>query len=269
MRQFKLLGSKTSKQQIKQSKRPLLVCIIAVLTVFVSTTGVYDYLDVTYINKFHFKPILESRNVRIIDGDTIALENGIRIRLKGIDAPEMKQECKSYNGRERYNRLNRLVGSININSSKTESIKSNINQNREDKDDAKIKCGIKAKEKLEELARGKTVKCTDEGIDIYKRQLSYCYTINQDSDKNYANNTTSSSILYNNKYRTDLKSDNNINLINLNLELIRLGYAYSYRHQNIFLTLHELKARYLKQGLWQTDFQAPWEWRKNNKRKEK
>ena len=37
---------------------------------------------------------LLSDNIRVIDGDTIVLD-GKKVRLKGIDAPEMKQECTS------------------------------------------------------------------------------------------------------------------------------------------------------------------------------
>jgi len=36
---------------------------------------------------------------RVIDGDTIAI-GGERIRLHGIDAPEMKQTCRTSKGKE-------------------------------------------------------------------------------------------------------------------------------------------------------------------------
>lgn len=36
---------------------------------------------------------------RVIDGDTIVIA-GERIRLHGIDAPEMKQTCKTRKGKE-------------------------------------------------------------------------------------------------------------------------------------------------------------------------
>lgn len=186
----------------KRSKKPFIASIAIAVLAFTSGTGVHDWLDVQYLSQSRFKLTLESKEVRVIDGDTIALENGIRIRLKGIDAPEMKQECKSHA-----------------------------------EVDTSILCGVEAKTKLEELIGDSIVKCTDEGLDVYQRQLSYCYSVN------------------------DLTN----NPINLNLELVRLGYAQAYRHQNTYLTLQEYKARDYKQGLWQTDFQAPWEWRKAQK----
>jgi len=199
MRKFRLARVPKRKSR---SKKPLIVSIAVAVIALASGSGVHDWLDVQYLNKTRFKPTLESRHVRIIDGDTIALENGIRIRLKGIDAPEMKQECKSC----------------------TEV-------------DTRILCGVEAKLKLEEIIGNSIVKCTDEGLDVYQRQLSYCYSVN----------------------------DLTINPINLNLELVKLGYAQAYRHQNSYLVSQEFKARDSKQGLWQTDFQAPWEWRAEQK----
>ena len=76
--------------------------------------------------------------VRVIDGDTIVLSE-LRIRLQGIDAPEMTQECR-------------------------------------DKKSIKVyKCGETAKEYLIKLIETREVACTDEGLDKYRRQLAYCY----------------------------------------------------------------------------------------------
>ena len=80
--------------------------------------------------------------IRIIDGDTLIL-NKQKIRLKGIDAPEIKQQCTS-----------------NINNSKT-----------------KIRCGEVARQKLIELIGSSKVHCTNEGKDRYNRQ-AYCYAGN-------------------------------------------------------------------------------------------
>lgn len=38
-------------------------------------------------------PVLAG-STRVIDGDTLELEGGQRVRLQGIDAPEMKQSCE-------------------------------------------------------------------------------------------------------------------------------------------------------------------------------
>ena len=41
--------------------------------------------------------ILTSKNWRVVDGDTIHIDN-FKIRLSGIDAPERKQNCRHANG---------------------------------------------------------------------------------------------------------------------------------------------------------------------------
>lgn len=76
-------------------------------------------------------------NVSVIDGDTIILDK-LKIRLKGIDAPELKQECGVYC--------------------------------------ASWQCGLVAKDVLEKMISNTEVSCTDEGEDKYRRQLSYCYS---------------------------------------------------------------------------------------------
>ena len=111
-------------------KKPSLIAGLALLLVFF-----YEY----YGKDMGAKEI-GGRAVRVIDGDTISL-NGTKIRLKGIDAPESKQECK-------YQEADKV---------------------------RKYKCGIESAEYLSHLIDGKTVECTDEGKDLYGRTLSYCY----------------------------------------------------------------------------------------------
>jgi endonuclease YncB( thermonuclease family) len=82
--------------------------------------------------------VFKSSLIDIIDGDTIILNN-LKIRLQGIDAPEMKQTCKQ-----------RIDGKI-------------------------WPCGLAAAEKLKALTAGKEIACTNEGKDKYQRHLSYCY----------------------------------------------------------------------------------------------
>lgn len=63
--------------------------VVFLFVVFVClAVSIYELFDIDY----SFTPI-KSRNIRVIDGDTIVINN-IRIRLKGIDAPELKQQCK-------------------------------------------------------------------------------------------------------------------------------------------------------------------------------
>lgn len=152
--------------------------------------SVYEWFDIHY----SYTPI-KSKNVKVIDGDTISIDS-TKVRLKGIDAPELKQKCKQHNN-------------------------------------AYISCGTYAKIKLLSLIENNTVYCSLSGTDRYNRRLSYCYA----------------------------------NSKNLSLELVRTGYAYSYRHQNIVLNIYELLARYNRRGLWSYEFQQPWEWRKSKNKK--
>ena len=88
-----------------------------------------------------------------IDGDTIKIKNK-KIRLHGIDAPEIKQLCQ------------RTFLSIFIFS---------FQEN--------YKCGEISKKKLEKYVKNNIIKCKVEGIDGYKRILGTCYknTININS----------------------------------------------------------------------------------------
>ena len=74
---------------------------------------------------------------RVIDGDTIAIAVE-RIRLHGIDAPEIKQTCKTRKGKE-------------------------------------LLCGQFAKQALEQLVRGQDVTCKGDTRDRYKRLIAVCY----------------------------------------------------------------------------------------------
>jgi endonuclease YncB( thermonuclease family) len=69
----------------------------------------------------------------VIDGDTISI-NRIHIRLKGIDAPELKQTCGA----------------------------------------AARPCGQEARQSLIRLIGGRDVRCSEEGRDRYDRVLAIC-----------------------------------------------------------------------------------------------
>lgn len=71
-------------------------------SVFVARTTIKMIVDVLRVNAQPVKPLAllfillalpACTDVRVIDGDTIVL-NGDRIRLAGIDAPELSQPCR-------------------------------------------------------------------------------------------------------------------------------------------------------------------------------
>lgn len=81
-------------------------------------------------------PPVTAGDVRIIDGDTIDV-GGIRVRLEGIDAPELGQRCRTWRGRP-------------------------------------WDCGDAARRSLDRLIDGRSVACQSVGIDTYGRILAQC-----------------------------------------------------------------------------------------------
>ncbi len=77
---------------------------------------------------------------RIVDGDTIILEDLFNIRVIGIDAPESKQNCWDANGRE-------------------------------------YACGKKSTEHLQKLVGNGRVKCEIRGIGRFGRHTGLCYNM--------------------------------------------------------------------------------------------
>ena len=82
---------------------------------------------------------------KVIDGDTIIIDK-IKIRLLGIDAPELDQHCKKP-----------WIQFIFI----------TLNQ--------KYNCGLVAKEKLDKITSKNKIKCQGEKYDRYKRLIAICY----------------------------------------------------------------------------------------------
>ena len=81
-------------------------------------------------------------SARVIDGDTISLGQE-RIRLEGIDAPEVGQACQG-------------------------------------KDGITWPCGSAAAKALEKLIAGKPVRCDRRGLDKYGRTLAVCFVRGRD-----------------------------------------------------------------------------------------
>ncbi len=85
---------------------------------------------------------------KIVDGDTIYINN-YKIRLEGIDAPEMKQKCK----KEKL-KISSIIGYT-------------FYEN--------YYCGKYSKENLEAKVKGLEIKCISSTKDRYKRYLAKCF----------------------------------------------------------------------------------------------
>ena len=85
---------------------------------------------------------------KIVDGDTVYINN-YKIRLEGIDAPEMKQKCK----KEKL-KISSIIGYTFY----------------ED-----YFCGERSKENLEGKVKGSSIKCISFTKDRYKRYLAKCF----------------------------------------------------------------------------------------------
>ncbi len=85
---------------------------------------------------------------KIIDGDTVHI-NKKKIRLEGIDAPEIKQKCK-----KPFLKISIFIG---------------LELNKD------YLCGINSKEKLIDKIDNSKIKCISSSKDRYKRYLATCY----------------------------------------------------------------------------------------------
>lgn len=82
---------------------------------------------------------------QIVDADTVYL-GGKKVRLSGIDAPEMDQNCIDSQGRDEH-------------------------------------CGVTAKARLEEFSRNREWKCVINGRDVYGRNLGVCEVGGEDVNR--------------------------------------------------------------------------------------
>ncbi len=124
--------------------------------------------------------------VRVGDGDSLDI-GATRIRLHGIDAVELAQRCKDPVG-------------------------------------ADYACGEDAKRMLEDLVRGKTVRCDERhGVDQYGRIAAVC------------------------------TADG----MNLNAAMVDSGFAIAYRQHSLAYEANEERAKAAKKGLWAGSFETP------------
>jgi endonuclease YncB( thermonuclease family) len=89
----------------------------------------------------HFSAEEISGEARVVDGDSLAMGTR-RLRLKGIDAPELKQRCR--------------------------------------RDGFEYPCGTEAASHLRGLIAGGEVRCLGEGVDRYGRDLVRCRANDRD-----------------------------------------------------------------------------------------
>ena len=85
---------------------------------------------------------------KVIDGDTIHINN-FKIRLEGIDAPEMSQKCK-----KEFLKISSTIGFIFY------------------KD---YNCGEVSKKKLKDKINESEIKCISSSKDRYKRYIATCF----------------------------------------------------------------------------------------------
>ncbi len=134
----------------------------------------------------------------VIDGDTIDIQ-GTKIRLSGIDAAESSQFCLDASG-------------------------------------ANYRCGRDAAFRLDDMLKGRVVRCVEESRDRYRRIIAECFFTHPTEGE-----------------------------ININATMVIRGDAVAYRKYSKAYIPHEDKARSLERGLWQGEFQMPWDWRKANR----
>jgi endonuclease YncB( thermonuclease family) len=127
--------------------------------------------------------------VSVTDGDSFR-RGKQRIRLFGIDAPELAQECLDAKGRP-------------------------------------YACGQAAKRALQELIGGAEISCEVVERDKYRRDVARCR-------------------------KDDLE---------INREMVRLGWALAYERHSIDYLVAEATARNARRGLWQGHFQMPEDFR--------
>jgi endonuclease YncB( thermonuclease family) len=94
-----------------------------------------------------------------------------------------------------------------------------------------LACGKMAREALSKLIRGRQVICKMIDRDRYGRQVSVC----------------------------------NDGAVEINREMVRLGWAIAYRKHALNYLLAENEARRAKRGIWAWDFQSPQDYRARNR----
>lgn len=136
----------------------------------------------------------DTSDYRAIDGDSLRGDHG-EIRLHGIDAPELHQECRDDGGRT-------------------------------------YPCGRRALDHLKSLIAGRVIACTTLDIDRYQRRVARCTAGGRD----------------------------------LGGAMVKDGWAIAYLGHALDYAGDEAQAHAARRGLWAGDFEAPEDWRRQNRR---
>ncbi|GAA0602909.1 thermonuclease family protein [Paenochrobactrum glaciei] len=124
--------TRTHRQQLKSKRRrPLILDTLFAMLILSGIAFLVSRIPQTTDSTQQWTGIATT-----IDGDTIILQQQ-RLRLKGIDAPEMKQTCRI--------------------------------------DNQEQACGVSAKQALQQKTARQIIYCTSTARDKYKRFLANCY----------------------------------------------------------------------------------------------
>lgn len=140
--------------------------------------------------------------VRVVDGDSLAI-GGQRLRLQGIDAPELEQTC--------------------LRAGKA------------------VPCGLLARDHLAQLIRNAALACSERGLDKHGRTLAVCrwQSAEGPGDGALVSAGTQATI---------------------NAQMVHDGWAVAYGDYKALEVLAALAGR----GLWELEFDAPQDWRREN-----
>lgn len=140
--------------------------------------------------------------VKLSDGDSLQFgSKAKRVRLYGIDSPELAQTCR--------------------------------------KNNANWKCGMAAKQALQQQINGRKLTCIGDEKDKYGRLIATCY-------------------LY---FSAQAKYQN------LNAWMVKNGWAVAYKYYSKRYIEQEKYAQKNNLGIWQSQFLEPFEWRQKNDRR--
>lgn len=193
--------------------------------------------------------IVKGKVIYINDGDSFILEDNTKIRLFGIDAPELPQTCilTIENLEKDSSSKTTTTNTANIKENtppnivkKDTDVKNNTEEIKAILNVEEIKCGENAKNKLTELIKDRTVSCLVRGKDSFDRMVSECYfeTQNRITKKN--------------------------NRININKEMVLSGNAVAFLQFSDKYVDDENRAKQENRGIWATTFDLPSVYRRKN-----